>query len=208
MVSFACVITQPPRSGLLAPKRSCCHLPDGLGRLAHAFDSHALADSVDRHQAQMIDPDRFDAVAGIGREGKRLLQDIEIIFPERQALFAKLGGKKIAREQTNQILAAFAIVGHHLDDAGRRLIGDRGLEHRTARAPVQGAVDELKEIVRAPLAINRRLDERTVRALKSRAVPVEDVDVDVVGLEAVTNCRLERIDRSRIPLQHEVRLAR
>lgn len=38
-------------------------------------------------------------------------------------------------------------------------------------------------------------------------MPVENIDVDVVGLETVADRRLERIDRGHIPLQQQVRFA-
>jgi len=42
------------------------HIPDGNAGLPRALQSDALRDAVDRHQANLIHPDRFNPICGIG----------------------------------------------------------------------------------------------------------------------------------------------
>ena len=82
ILSFAWVTTQPPASGLLAPNRSSGHLPNDLCRLSHAFEGHALADGIDRHQPKRVDTDKLDSVSRIGRKAEWVLKNTQIELPE------------------------------------------------------------------------------------------------------------------------------
>src|SRR5690606_32107683 len=79
------------------------HLPDGLRRLTHAFEGHPLTDGVDRHQPQVIDAHRLDAITRIGRERVRALQYPQIELTEWQPLLPELRGQEVAGEEPDEV---------------------------------------------------------------------------------------------------------
>src|SRR5690606_19766914 len=114
-------------------------------------------------------PHRLDAIARVRRERVRALQHPQIELAEWQPLLPELRGQEVAGEEPDEVLAALAVAGHHLDDAGRRLIGKSGFEDRASRTAIQRPIHELEEVVRPPLAIDGGLHQGTVSTIEGRA---------------------------------------
>ena len=163
---------------------------------------------INRHQAQLAHINPLDPVLKVGRKGEAIEQDRQIVLAHRDFFAAELDTKKVTGQKLGQFRTAFAIIGHHLDDTCRRLIGHRRLENRPIGTANQlTTIIESEVVVRQTLAVNRDLDQFAVFAIKGRAYTFEDVDVNVVRGEPFAQRRPEGIDRDRIPPHRAIDLA-
>ena len=103
-------------------------------------------------------------------------------------------------QKLSQLRTAFAIIGDHLNDARRWLIGHRRFENRTiCTADQLSTIIEGKVIVWQTFTVNRDLNQFAIFPIEGRPNAFEDVDMHIVRRKARSQCCPEGIDRNRIP---------
>jgi hypothetical protein len=73
-----------------------------------------------------------------------------------------------------------------------------GFDDGPSRSSVEHAVHELQRSVEAALAVDGELNERVVVPAEARPVTIEQVEVDVRGLEAGPDVGLQRVKCRRV----------
>ena len=72
-----------------------------------------------------------------------------------------------------------------------------------AVAQIQIALDKLQNLIRPPFTIDGRLNQSRFLFAKSRAMPVENVDVDILRPKPLPDCLLEGFNGHLIALQFD-----
>ena len=138
----------------------------------------------------------LDPVLEISRKSEAIKQLRQIVMAHRDFFAAELDTKKMTGQKLGQFRAAFAIIGHHLDDTRRWLIGHGRLENRPIRTANQiTTIIEGKVIVWQTFAVNCDLGQLAVLAIKGRANAFKDVDMYIVRGEPLAQRRPEGINR-------------
>ena len=116
-------------------------------------------------------------------------------------LFVNGNAEQIPRHETREIHAILAGLGHNLDHAGRRLIGQCCFEHRFDDPPRQRAVGiEAQHVLGAAFAVDGHLNEFAFFTVEDHPVAIEDVDMHIGCFEPFTDRGSEGRNRNRVIL--------